>query len=358
MSSVVDSAKSTLGLAQPKGTYTLPGSPIPTGTTGYGLMGLTWRPNPCSQEQAFSAMQAALAEGANLWNGGEFYGPPERNSLHLLNEYYTKYPEDAKKTVICIKGGGKPGNPIPDGSEQNTQRSIDECLKVLDGKHKLDFFECARVDPKTPIEITMGAIKKYIDNGKLGGVCLSECSADSIRRAAAVVKISGVEIEYSLFENEVERNGVLSTCAELDIPVVAYSPLGRGFLTGQVKSRADIPEDSYLNHVPRFNEENFPKNIKLVHQLEDFAERKKVTPGQVAVAWVKAQSERNGNPVIIPIPGATTAERVKENCVDVELSDMDLKEIESIIASIDITGERYPPGISELCFGNSPPLKD
>lgn len=160
--------------------------------------GLTWRPEPPSQEQSFKAMKTALATGATFWNGGELYGSPERNSLHLLNEYFTKYPEDADKVVLSIKGGLVPGQMAPDGSEKNVKRSIDECLRVLDGKKKLDLFECARVDPKTPIEITVQAMVPYIKEGKLGGISLSECSADSIRRAAKVHKISAVEVGYNM----------------------------------------------------------------------------------------------------------------------------------------------------------------
>lgn len=202
------------------------------GPIGYGLMGLTWRPTPPPIEQSFAAMRSALSHGANAWNGGELYGPPTRNSLHLLNEYFTKYPSDAEKVVLSIKGGLAPGEMRPDGSEKNVQRSIDECLRVLDGKKFLDLFECARVDPKTPIEITVGAIAEYVKAGKIGGISLSECSADSIRRAAKVYKISAVEVEFSLWSTEILDNGVAATCAELGIPLIAYSPLGRGFLVG------------------------------------------------------------------------------------------------------------------------------
>jgi pyridoxine 4-dehydrogenase len=354
MSAILDKAKDLL--THPNGkSYTLAGQPV--GSTGFGLMGLTWRPNPVSQEQAFSAMKAALDNGANFFNGGELYGTPERNSLHLLREYFEKYPGDAKKVVLSIKGGLEKGGMKPDGSPENVRRSIDECLKVLAGTKKLDLFECARVDPKTPIEITVRTADEYVQAGKLGGISLSECSADTIRRAAKVAKISAVEVEYSLWATEIQDNGVLATCGELGIPIVAYSPLGRGFLTGQIKSRDDLAEDDHRRHLPRFSEENFPKNVELIHQLEQLAKRKGCTPGQIGVAWVKAQSEREGNPVIIPIPGATTVERVKENLVDVELSENDVKEIDSILASVEVHGERYQEGANALNFGDSPPEK-
>jgi pyridoxine 4-dehydrogenase len=354
MASIVDKAKEVLGQHNGK-TYTLAGSPV--GSTGFGLMGLTWRPNPVSQSQAFDAMKAALDNGANFFNGGELYGTPERNSLHLLREYFEKYPGDAKKVVLSIKGGLEKGGMKPDGSPENVRRSIDECLTQLAGTKKLDLFECARVDPKTPIEITIRTADEYVQAGKLGGISLSECSADTIRRAAKVAKISAVEVEYSLWATEIQDNGVLETCGELGIPIVAYSPLGRGFLTGQIKSRDDLAEDDQRRHLPRFSEENFPKNVELIHRLEELAKRKGCTPGQIGVAWVKAQSERDGNPVIIPIPGATTVERVKENLVDVDLSENDLKEIDSILASVEVHGERYHAAANALNFGDSPPEK-
>ena len=354
MAAVIDKAKDALTQHNGK-TYTLAGSPV--GSTGFGLMGLTWRPNPVSQDQAFAAMKAALDNGANFFNGGELYGTPERNSLHLLREYFEKYPEDAKKVVLSIKGGLVKGGMKPDGSPENVRRSIDECLTQLAGTKKLDLFECARVDPQTPIEVTMRTADEYVQAGKLGGISLSECSAETIRRAAKVAKISAVEVEYSLWATEIQDNGVLKTCGELGIPIVAYSPLGRGFLTGQVKSRDDLAEDDHRRHLPRFSEENFPKNLDLIHQLEKLAKRKGCTPGQIGVAWVKAQSERDGNPVIIPIPGATTVERVKENLVDVDLSENDLKEIDSILASTEIHGERYHGPTNALNFGDSPPEK-
>jgi Aldo/keto reductase family len=136
--------------------------------------GMTWRANPPPAEQAYKAMKAALAAGANFWNGGENYGSPERNSLHLLNEYFTKYPKDAEHIVLSIKGGIIPGQMTPDGSEQGVKRSIDECLRVLDGKKFLDLFECARIDPNVPYETTIAAIDKYVEAGKIGEISLSE----------------------------------------------------------------------------------------------------------------------------------------------------------------------------------------
>lgn len=187
-----------------------------------------------TQDQAIVALKAALDNGANLWNGGEIYGTAEYNSLHLLNAYFTKYPEDAERVVISIKGGFTVGGFLaggtPDGSPENIKRSIDECLRVLDGKKKLDIFELARVDPNVPIETSLEAINEYITAGKLGGISLSEVSADTIKRAAKVVKVECVEVEVSLFSRDIFTLGIAKTCAELNIPIIGYSPIGRGML--------------------------------------------------------------------------------------------------------------------------------
>jgi pyridoxine 4-dehydrogenase len=168
-------------------------------------------------------MKTALDTGANLWNGGTFYGPATANSLQLLHAYFTKYPEDSKRVVISIKG------PIR-GDEESIRRSVDGCLKMLDGKKRLDIFECARVDPNTPIEETIMVLAKYVEDGKIGGISIDGTNAEPIRRAAAVHKIACVEVEFSLFALEIIHNGVAKVCEELDIPIIAYSPLGRGFL--------------------------------------------------------------------------------------------------------------------------------
>ncbi|KAF1814252.1 Aldo/keto reductase [Eremomyces bilateralis CBS 781.70] len=310
------------------------------GPIGFGLMGMTWRPESQPFEESIKTMRAALARGANLWNGGELYGTPERNSLHLLNAYFTKYPEDASKVVIGIKGGLKPGQMALDGSPANVSRSIEECLKVFDGKCKLDIFECGRVDPNVPVEVSVGEIKRYIDAGKVGGLSLSEVSADTIRRAAKICKIDCVEVEFSLFSLDILSNGIAETCAGLGIPIVAYSPLSRGFLTGQLKTYDDVKP--FLRETfPRFSEENFPANMKLVREVEEIAKRKNCAISQVAIGWVLAQSGRNGLPTIIPIPGATTEARVAENTTAVTLTEEDLAAIDELLKNFVPAGGRY-----------------
>lgn len=296
-------------------------------------------------------MQTALSTGANFWNGGEFYGTPSYNSLHLLKQYFSEHPSDAEKVVISIKGGIDPIKHVPDGTEEGVRRSMDNCLAGLDGKKFLDIFECARVDPNTPIETTIGALAKYVKEGKLGGISLSEVKAETIRRAAKVHPIAAVEVELSLWCTDILENGIAATCAELDIPVVAYCPLGRGFLTGEIKKIEDLPEDDMRRRFPRFQPENFGKNVEMVTELEKLAKKKGYTPAQLPLAWVKQLSGKKGMPVIIPIPGATTEKRVIENMKDVELNVDDLSEIDEILKKLPVIGDRYGPPYAHLMNG-------
>ena len=290
---------------------------IQIGPIGYGLMGLTRPTDPPSQSQAFAAMNAALGGGANYWNGGEFYGTPDRNSLHLLNEYFTKFPENASKVLLCIKGARIPGALGFDGSEKGVRRSVDECLRVLDGKKELDVFECARVDPNTPIEETIGVLAKYVQEGKIKGIGLSEVRAETTRSAAKVHAIAQVEVELSLWSTNILHNGVAHACAELGIPIIAYAPLSRGGLTKSVsdKSADELPE--HLRVFPRFQGDVLEANLRLTKEVEKLAEKKGCSSPQIALAWIRSLSGRNGLGAIIPIPGAEREEWVKENCTEI-----------------------------------------
>ncbi|EED22571.1 aldo/keto reductase, putative [Talaromyces stipitatus ATCC 10500] len=319
------------------------------GQIGFGLMGLTWRPNPAPYEEAAKVMKHALEKGANFWNGAQFYGPPHANSLQLLEYYFTQYPEDADKVVLSIKGGMTPQG--PNGTREGIQASVDKCLEVLKGKVKISIFEPARVDPNVPIETTVEALAEYVKAGKIGAIGLSECSAATIERAHAVHPIATAEIELSLFSTDPLTNGIAETCGKLGIPLVAYSPLSRGFLTGQVRSPSDIPEGDLRAHYPRFQPDVFPLNLKLVEELEQIAKKKSVTLPQVAIAWVREQSRTPGMPVILPIPGCTTVARVDENLTSVPLDDDDLKQIGSILDQFPVHGARYGGHIAKYMSG-------
>ena len=292
-------------------------------------------------------MKAALAAGANFWNGGEFYGTPEANSLHLLNAYFTKYPEDADKVVLSIKGGFVPGSFQPAGDKAGVTRSVENCLKLLDGKKRIDIFECARVDPDVPIEETIGYLAEFVKAGKIGGIGLSETGAATIRRAASVHPIAAVEVEYSLVFTEIRDNGVVSACAELQIPIVAYSPVGSGLLTGQMTGD-DLSD--FQKAVPRFQGENLRRNLELVAALNKLAEQKGCKLPVFAINWVKAQSGIRGFPPMIPIPGATTISRVDQNMKTIHFTAEELDNIEDILAAQPVWGGRYPEFLELLNF--------
>ena len=206
-----------------------------------------------SEEQAFAALRAALDAGCNFWNAGEFYGPPDRNSLTLLERYFTKYPEDAPKVLLSVKGGADLKTGAPDGSPENTRRSVNNCLTLLNGKKSLDIFEPARVDKTFPFESTLKIIQdEFVTTGKLGGIALSEVSAATIQKAIKAVPIVACEVEVSIWSMDIFSTGVAQVCAENKIPVVAYAySSGPGRLTltnGDRKLLANRPWIPHRKH--------------------------------------------------------------------------------------------------------------
>ncbi|KAH6998420.1 NADP-dependent oxidoreductase domain-containing protein [Ilyonectria sp. MPI-CAGE-AT-0026] len=325
-------------------TYKIAGKEV--GDIGFGLLGLTARAVP--DDQAFAAIRAALDAGCNYFNGGEFYGPPDGNSPALLRRYLERYPEDAARIVVNIKGGlGRDYKPR--GSKEGIRESIDACLQTLGPKGTIAQFEAARKDPNANyVEETLAAIDEYVKAGKIGGISCSEINANTLREAASKFTITAIEVELSLFYNEPMTNGLLEACAELNIPVLAYSPLGRGLLGGKIKSHEDIPKgDMRLTH-PRFQGDNLLKNLELVAKVDDIAQRKGCTSGQVAINWLLALSCKPGMPKIIPIPGSTNPDRIRENATIVDLTDKDMAEIGDILASFTTAGTRYPAQAMDL----------
>ena len=310
------------------------------GRVGFGMMNLTWRKYPVPDDQAFAVLKAALGAGANLWNGAEFYGTPEANSLQLLYRYFGKYPEDADKVVLSIKGGVK--NLKPDGSKQNVQDSIDNCLSILKGRKSIDIWAMARQDPTVPLEETLEAAGAFVKAGKIGGIGISEVTAEQIKANAAIHPIAAVEVELSLHTPDILIDGVATACADLHIPIVAYSPLGRGLLLGNIKSKSDLDPTDIRHMLPRFAAENVPENVKIADEIQRIATTKEVTPAQIAIAWVKAWTGRKGFGPIIPIPGATTVERTRENCATVYLTEAEFGELEQLRNESHVVGARYP----------------
>ncbi|KLP12099.1 putative pyridoxine 4-dehydrogenase [Fusarium fujikuroi] len=312
------------------------------GLIGFGLMGLTARPLP--DEDAFAAIRTALDSGCNWLNGGEFYGPPDANSLALMRRYLEKYPEDADRIVLTIKGGMGP-NYVPLGTKENIRRSIDDCLETLGPVGRIASFEIGRKDPNVDYEEdTLAAISEYVKDGKIDGISCSELNANTLRSAVKKFKITALEIELSLFTTGPLTNGLLEVCGELGIPVLAYSPLGRGFLGGQIKSVEDLPENDMRAKIhPRWQGDNFRKNVQLVDDIEALAKKKGCTVSQIAINWLLSLSRRPGMPTIVPIPGSTKPDRIRENATIIDLTEEDLRDIDRLLASFTPAGDRYPP---------------
>ncbi|EGN95420.1 hypothetical protein SERLA73DRAFT_186401 [Serpula lacrymans var. lacrymans S7.3] len=320
---------------------------------GHGLMFMTWKEVPTPDEECFESIKAgvdALPPGVKMFlNGGEFYGHNRSTAnLEMISRFFEKYPDYADKTFLSIKGGVGRTSLVPDSSPENLKASVDTIVEKLRGKKRLDLFECARVDPKVPVEDAIKVLSGYVKEGKFDHIGMSECSAESLRRGHAVHPIAAVEIEVSPWSYEEETQKVIATSKELGIAVIAYSPLGRGFLTGQIKSLDDIPADDMRRHLSRFKPENFNVNFKIVVALSAIAKRKNVSPAQLSVAWVGALGKH-----VIPLPGSSHAKRTIENLVggDVELSADDMKEIEHVMNTHEIKGDRYFGGGEAYLWG-------
>jgi len=315
-------------------------SGVTVAKVAHGLMMMTWK-DPLPDEQCFDAIKAgidALPAGTKmLLNSAEFYGPNHSiANLELLARFFEKNPDYADKAFLSVKGALR--GFAPDSSPEGLRRSVDAINAALRGTKKLDAFECARVDPKRPIEETIKDLAVLVKEGKFDHIGMSECSAATLRRANAVHPIAAVEIEVSPWSYEEETKKVISTAAELGIAVVAYSPLGRGFLTGQIRSINDLAEDDLRRRLTRFKDEYIKHNIALVDSLKAIAEKKQITPAQLCIAWVGALG-----PHVIPLPGSSHKKRTLENLAggNVLLSEQDMAEINDAISKHEVKGDRY-----------------
>lgn len=306
------------------------------GRIGYGAMGLTLNPNPVSEEQAFEVLKIAIENGAGLINTSEFYGlNPREANLILLNNFFTKYPELRSKVKLSCKGA-MVNMGEPDCSKEGVTKSIENTLKYID---HIDIYECARVDPNVPIEDTISYLKEFVEMGKIGGISLSETNANTIKRANKIYPISFVEVEFSLFVPDILHDGVYQTCLELGIPILAYSPLGLGFLSGKFLKFEDTAKLGPFREVfQKFNDESiFNHNVALAKKIEEMSSRKGVTMAQFALAWVISFDN------VVPIPGSTNPSRVLENMkvTDIKLTDEEFKEIDKFLENFQVKGYRY-----------------
>jgi aryl-alcohol dehydrogenase-like predicted oxidoreductase len=309
---------------------------------GLGCMGMSEFYGTGDQAEAERTIARALDLGVTFLDTADMYGPftNERLVGHAIAgrrdevTLATKFGNERREDGSFIRINGTP---------EYVHRACDASLQRL-GVDVIDLYYQHRVDTTVPVEDTWGALRELVEAGKIRSAGISEASPDTIRRAHAVQPVTAVQTEYSLWTRDPEDDGVLATCAELGIGFVAYSPIGRGFLSGQIRSIEDLAEDDFRRRNPRFQGEAFVRNLELVDRVRELAEGKGVTATQLALAWVMARSGRAGNPTIVPIPGTKRVRYLEENAgaADVELTAEDLQALDEAAPVGATAGDRYP----------------
>jgi aryl-alcohol dehydrogenase-like predicted oxidoreductase len=307
---------------------------------GLGCMGMTGFEDAhmygeADEQEAIATIHRSLELGGNFLDTADLYGPFKNEQLiaKAINGKRDKY-------IIATKFGWEidDNNKVTwaiNGQKAYVKKSVERSLKNLDTDY-IDLYYLHRLDKNTPIEETVEAMSELVKEGKIGYIGLSEVSSETVKRAHVIHPITAVQSEYSLFERTVEERGVLETLTELGIGFVAYSPLGRGFLSGQIRSIDDLPENDFRRAIPRFQEAHFHKNMELVKAIETLAEQKNVTASQLALAWIMSKG-------IIAIPGTKRRKYLEQNiaATAIQLSVAGLELIESIVPLGTDTGKPY-----------------
>ena len=304
---------------------------------GLGCMGMSEFYGTSDEATSIATLNRAIDVGVTFWDTADMYGSGENEKL-LAKVLADRRGEVVLATKFGIRPAptsDEPNRRVIDGSPDNVRRSIEGSLQRLGTDH-VDLYFQHRIDPNTPIEETVGALAELVQEGKIRHIGLSEAAPDTIRRAHAVHPITAVQSEYSLWSRDIEAE-VLPTLRELGIGLVAYSPIGRGFLAGRFTNpEQELDEGDFRRSNPRFTGENLERNQVLAAKIRELAEEKGVTSGQLALAWVLAQGED-----IVPIPGTKRVSYLEENWAarDVELTDADLERIDAELP--EVAGERY-----------------
>lgn len=322
---------------------------------GLGLMGLSsFYGVPPSDEERFKLLDRAYELGCTHWDSARLYGDSEE----LLGKWFQRTGK-RKEIFLATKFGN---HVTPDGGREvrnepdYIRKSVAESLRLLQTDY-IDLLYCHRFSGKTPVEEIVATMKEFVDSGKVKYLGLSECGVDTLRRASKIHPIHAYQIEYSPFSMDIEKPefGLLETCRELGIATIAYSPLGRGMLTGQYKSIDDFDENDFRRLVPRFSKENFPKNLQLVEALQSMAEKKNCTSGQLTLAWMMNQGLD-----IFPIPGTKKIKYLEENlgAYNVSLTPEEDKKIREAIENTEVHGTRYPAKVMSVLVMDTPPLEN
>lgn len=309
-------------------------------TIGLGCMGMTGFEEAntygaADEQEAIATIHRSLELGGNFLDTADLYGPLKNEQLIAK-----AIAGNRDKYIIATKFGWEidDNNKITwtiNGKKEYVKKAVERSLKNLNTDY-IDLYYMHRLDKNTPIEETVEAMSALVKEGKVGYLGQSEVSSETVKRAQAVHPITAVQSEYSLFERTAEERGILNTLDELGIGFVAYSPLGRGFLSGQIRTIDDLPENDFRRSIPRFQEAHFYKNIELVKAIEAMAEEKQITASQLALAWII-------NKGILPIPGTKRRKYLEQNiaATEIELNEADLSKLESIVPLGTDTGKPY-----------------
>ncbi|KAG6908481.1 hypothetical protein DXG01_004484 [Tephrocybe rancida] len=313
---------------------------------GFGAMSMGAAYGKVDEEEAFITLTHAADRGMTFWDTADIYGDSEK----LLGRWFSQ--TGRRSDIFLATKFGAYDLDVCDFNKPNSKpayirRRLENSLADLQTDY-IDLYYQHRVDPEVPIEVVLETLRPFLEIGTIKWIALSEVSAATVRRAKAVKgvgeKVIAAQMEFSPFELSIEKNGFVDAIKEAGMAVVAYSPLARGLVTGKFRSRKDFEEGDMRLTRPKFSEENFPKNLKVVDALHKIGEKHGATGSQVTLAWILAE-----HPNFVPIPGSRNAQRLEENArgAEITLSKEDLEEIRSLVESAEVAGGRYPSSIIE-----------